>query len=61
MIDRLEEQKRNIDRKIEKLQRECSHPSVAVSKDHRSECASGGGYLQYYRCRCSICGKRWDE
>ena len=32
-----------------------------ISRKLINECTSGGGFLQYYECKCKLCNRIWDE
>ena len=63
IIDDLLEQRENINRQIEEIQEQCSHPVGGVKKSHG---ASTGNYDPTENCywtdfHCSLCDKKWSE
>ena len=62
IVEKLRKKRRKLQKKIDQIQEECTHPDSATDREARS---NGGDPLQkteyWWMCHCHLCDKRWTE
>jgi len=62
-VEELKQEIHKLHNEIHQIQEECSHPSLCVTKEPKS---NDGHYdpsndSYWYECHCGLCDKQWHE
>lgn len=69
MISHFRDKIKELQKQIDQIQSECSHPEVCLTKKYWrvDDGPRGLNYSEsykeegYYNCHCSLCDKKWTE